>query len=142
MDFGLLHDDGRTFRYKVRERNNWQNLGDAKTHIDEIRFDLALMDDHLMMNRGALLFQAETVCHLHRFEPVGHLFDKPSTAARRRWPGAIICAGQERLDGEFSLVTKVARALLIPETVSYTHLRAHETGRNLVCRLLLEKKKK
>src|SRR5674476_1010540 len=28
------------------------------------------------------------------------------------------------------------------ETVSYTHLRAHETGRNLVCRLLLEKKKK
>src|SRR5665213_2027953 len=25
---------------------------------------------------------------------------------------------------------------------SYTHLRAHETGRNLVCRLLLEKKKK
>ena len=28
-----------------------------------------------------------------------------------------------------------------PDTVSYTHLRAHETGRNLVCRLLLEKKK-
>ena len=27
-------------------------------------------------------------------------------------------------------------------TVSYTHLRAHETGRNLVCRLLLEKKKR
>src|SRR5678809_1278533 len=27
-------------------------------------------------------------------------------------------------------------------TVSYTHLRAHETGRNIVCRLLLEKKKK
>ena len=25
--------------------------------------------------------------------------------------------------------------------VSYTHLRAHETGRNIVCRLLLEKKK-
>ena len=28
------------------------------------------------------------------------------------------------------------------KTVSYTHLRAHETGRNLVCRLLLEKKNK
>src|SRR5665213_1113419 len=25
------------------------------------------------------------------------------------------------------------------QAVSYTHLRAHETGRNLVCRLLLEK---
>ena len=32
--------------------------------------------------------------------------------------------------------------LLVPgySSVSYTHLRAHETGRNLVCRLLLEKK--
>src|SRR5678809_53020 len=30
----------------------------------------------------------------------------------------------------------------ISGAVSYTHLRAHETGRNLVCRLLLEKKKK
>ena len=30
----------------------------------------------------------------------------------------------------------------INDPVSYTHLRAHETGRNLVCRLLLEKKKK
>ena len=28
-----------------------------------------------------------------------------------------------------------------PEAVSYTHLRAHETRGNLVCRLLLEKKK-
>jgi len=28
------------------------------------------------------------------------------------------------------------------EDLSLTHLRAHETGRNLVCRLLLEKKKK
>src|SRR5665648_1124820 len=27
-------------------------------------------------------------------------------------------------------------------TVSYTHLRAHETRHDLVCRLLLEKKKK
>src|SRR5665648_1276402 len=28
------------------------------------------------------------------------------------------------------------------ESVSYTHLRAHETRHDLVCRLLLEKKKK
>ena len=27
-----------------------------------------------------------------------------------------------------------------PNTVSYTHLRAHETSQDLVCRLLLEKK--
>src|SRR5660397_118310 len=30
----------------------------------------------------------------------------------------------------------------VPPTVSYTHLRAHETKANLVCRLLLEKKQK
>src|SRR5674476_311327 len=29
---------------------------------------------------------------------------------------------------------------IVEMPVSYTHLRAHETGRNLVCRLLLEKK--
>ena len=32
--------------------------------------------------------------------------------------------------------------LVIGEAVSYTHLRAHETVLDLVCRLLLEKKKK
>src|SRR5450756_3092737 len=31
---------------------------------------------------------------------------------------------------------------IITESVSYTHLRAHETRHDLVCRLLLEKKKK
>src|SRR5450756_2976522 len=34
------------------------------------------------------------------------------------------------------------RSYLTPESVSYTHLRAHETRHDLVCRLLLEKKKK
>ena len=36
---------------------------------------------------------------------------------------------------------KIPPINLRPVTVSYTHLRAHETGRKLVCRLLLEKKK-
>ena len=40
-----------------------------------------------------------------------------------------------RTGDNLSSVTKYIYA------VSYTHLRAHETGRNLVCRLLLEKKK-
>ena len=35
----------------------------------------------------------------------------------------------------------LAILITLPLPVSYTHLRAHETGRNLVCRLLLEKKK-
>src|SRR5674536_135218 len=34
------------------------------------------------------------------------------------------------------------RVVLTVVAVSYTHLRAHETPEHLVCRLLLEKKKK
>src|SRR5659263_664929 len=37
-------------------------------------------------------------------------------------------------------VVLMFKIILIP--VSYTHLRAHETRHDLVCRLLLEKKKK
>src|SRR5665213_4094895 len=46
--------------------------------------------------------------------------------------GQLLCG----LDGGFKRILRILR-----EPVSYTHLRAHETGRNLVCRLLLEKKK-
>ena len=35
----------------------------------------------------------------------------------------------------------LARQVGVPKPVSYTHLRAHETVLDLVCRLLLEKKK-
>src|SRR5678809_1635535 len=35
-------------------------------------------------------------------------------------------------------VIHLSRLSQLPVPVSYTHLRAHETGRNLVCRLLLE----
>ena len=50
------------------------------------------------------------------------------------------------LDGMLSLQRYVmdASGNTVPkdaETVSYTHLRAHETDSYLVCRLLLEKKK-
>ena len=36
----------------------------------------------------------------------------------------------------------VVRQMRSTDAVSYTHLRAHETVLDLVCRLLLEKKKK
>eukprot|EP00828_Plagiopyla_frontata_P004391 TRINITY_DN11570_c0_g1_i1.p1 TRINITY_DN11570_c0_g1~~TRINITY_DN11570_c0_g1_i1.p1 ORF type:complete len:274 (-),score=38.78 TRINITY_DN11570_c0_g1_i1:46-867(-) len=47
---------------------------------------------------------------------------------------------EERID---QVSEKIKDTKLFQEkfnSVSYTHLRAHETGRNLVCRLLLEKK--
>ena len=46
------------------------------------------------------------------------------------------------ISGQSGKSTKLYEVCDILAPVSYTHLRAHETGRNLVCRLLLEKKKK
>src|SRR5664280_399141 len=46
-----------------------------------------------------------------------------------------------RIRVEITLLTKPKR-IDDPTAVSYTHLRAHETVLDLVCRLLLEKKKK
>src|SRR5450759_5529755 len=45
------------------------------------------------------------------------------------------------LDGEIVNLLRVCQ-WHHSEPVSYTHLRAHETRHDLVCRLLLEKKKK
>src|SRR5659263_770174 len=44
--------------------------------------------------------------------------------------------------GFIKSIEKGKYLLLGFEPVSYTHLRAHETRHDLVCRLLLEKKKK
>ena len=42
---------------------------------------------------------------------------------------------------EYETVPQYGYDDAILDAVSYTHLRAHETKANLVCRLLLEKKK-
>ena len=57
------------------------------------------------------------------------------TTQRQTILQAFIDADENHLSAEdvYVLVKEVA--------VSYTHLRAHETRRHLVCRLLLEKKK-
>ena len=45
----------------------------------------------------------------------------------------------QRLLKELARSADKANVRSVGVAVSYTHLRAHETGRNLVCRLLLEK---
>ena len=50
--------------------------------------------------------------------------------------------GYARVSTEEQVLDRQIDMLSEYGAVSYTHLRAHETGRNLVCRLLLEKKKK
>src|SRR5450759_4438745 len=41
---------------------------------------------------------------------------------------------------ECAILVRAASRAQAPVSVSYTHLRAHETRHDLVCRLLLEKK--
>src|SRR5450756_199164 len=49
----------------------------------------------------------------------------------------------KNMDGRIQLyITNDHAGVAVHEAVSYTHLRAHETRHDLVCRLLLEKKKK
>ena len=59
---------------------------------------------------------------------------------------AVLSAGTVRVEGVlFSDDSRHFLACLVAlgfTAVSYTHLRAHETRHDLVCRLLLEKKKK
>ena len=60
--------------------------------------------------------------------------------ARKRFagtPSLALTIGQQLAAGAIMLPL----ALLAPAPVSYTHLRAHETVLDIVCRLLLEKKK-
>src|SRR5450759_5080412 len=52
------------------------------------------------------------------------------------------CSAPTPCTAEFSSKYLRCRVWWITISVSYTHLRAHETRHDLVCRLLLEKKKK
>src|SRR5665648_1121067 len=50
--------------------------------------------------------------------------------------------GSGESEGDFQEMTVLQEVEDGMRTVSYTHLRAHETRHDIVCRLLLEKKKK
>src|SRR5450759_3266265 len=58
--------------------------------------------------------------------------------------GAVICPVWSRYWSEASIspIENLIALITVPVPVSYTHLRAHETRHDLVCRLLLEKKKR
>ena len=59
-----------------------------------------------------------------------------------KWGDSTIEAGYICYEGDPLESWRVPSDATDVKSVSYTHLRAHETGRNLVCRLLLEKKNK
>ena len=57
-------------------------------------------------------------------------------ASYRHFMELLLCLNRIKLRVPKDIL-RIIKAML--GSVSYTHLRAHETGRNLVCRLLLEK---
>ena len=72
----------------------------------------------------------------------------PKRRARRRGLGqgdaardAVSLGGEHSAGGELDCAGAPALNERREKPVSYTHLRAHETVLDLVCRLLLEKKK-
>src|SRR5450756_2851033 len=72
-------------------------------------------------------------------EDVYHIAPGAEISALRRQVVALVVDVHQVLEDLLSLVFT---SDFDPEPVSYTHLRAHETRHDLVCRLLLEKKKK
>src|SRR5665811_1394609 len=80
-----------------------------------------------------------------RAQGLTHIFDKGLTIAAIE--GLYEVAGDyidvAKLGWGSSYITcNLAEKIALYRSVSYTHLRAHETVLDLVCRLLLEKKKK
>ena len=63
-------------------------------------------------------------------------FDAKKTAAEV----VQLVGGTENISSVAHCMTRLR--FVVKDPVSYTHLRAHETDSYLVCRLLLEKKKK
>ena len=77
--------------------------------------------------------------------PPRSTLDRSSAASdvyKRQLPGHLCCgeAGGRRSWLEGASIVAVAGNRAHRVAVSYTHLRAHETVLDLVCRLLLEKK--
>src|SRR5674536_373662 len=66
---------------------------------------------------------------------------RSSAPTKRPWPAS---RRAERSGGSSSteLTPPTGSSRSLERSVSYTHLRAHETPEHLVCHLLLEKKKK
>ena len=65
----------------------------------------------------------------------------PDSAKEKPSEAKVVALGTGKTDEQGNKVPfEVKKGDKVP--VSYTHLRAHETREDLVCRLLLEKKKK
>ena len=109
----------------------YESKGQLSKALHAIEFGLNLHPDNVDLK----LKEARYMLYLDRADEAKRIM---SELADYSLDATLIRAELLFIDGYMS----DGHALLLAMSVSYTHLRAHETGRNLVCRLLLEKKKK
>src|SRR5660398_184343 len=104
-------------------------------------FDTVKCSDYLADQDAVAQMTQDAIPTIYEMERMGCPFSRLDNGriAQRPFGGAgypRTCYGADKT-GHYLLHTVVDEAL---RPVSYTHLRAHETKANLVCRLLLEKK--
>ena len=83
-----------------------------------------------------LMIRRPPISTLDRSSAASDVYKRQPLFGRR-----IHIAGSIAVDAAHASTAEVAEARELVKAVSYTHLRAHETVLDLVCRLLLEKKK-
>src|SRR5678816_4645336 len=92
--------------------------GASSTGAQTPTYDLVIRGGRIVDGTGAPSYRADLAVLNGRISVIG----RPDTTKARR-------------------VIDATGLVVAPGSVSYTHLRAHETPEHLVCRLLLEKKK-
>ena len=97
-----------------------------KTHFPTIQIEYWFIDDGSIDRTLAVIEKLQAVDADVHYVSFSRNFGKE----------AALFAGLQKAEGDLVAIMDVD----LP--VSYTHLRAHETDSYLVCRLLLEKKKK
>src|SRR5450759_4436406 len=90
--------------------------------------------------------KANNATVIAEFREMGRTTDRNvrQCEAPSSWAACSSASGIPRMKAVKSITANgmaiVESAMISPGMVSYTHLRAHETRHDLVCRLLLEKK--